>query len=98
MTSSKEMLQERHGSAHKFNGTLLFSDNNDPDSRMGTPSSPEIGKVPSAVRKFSFPADFIINAVIQDGDVHHLLKLLGHQRSEVDQSNHVGLTSCCVDQ
>ena len=95
MTSSKEMLQERRGSAHKLNGTLLFSDNKDLDSREGTLSLPEIRKVPSAIRKILFPADSVINAVIQDGNVHELLQILGHQRSEVDlnQSNHVGLTA-----
>ena len=95
MTSSKEMLQEQRASAHKLNGTLLFSDKKDQDSREGTASLTETGKVPSAVRKISFPADSIINAVIQDGDVHDLLQILGHQRSEVDlnQFNHVGLTA-----
>ena len=95
MTSSKEMLQQRRGSAHKLNGTLSVSDSRDPDSKEGTPSLQETAKVPAAVRKISFPADSIINAVIQDGDVHELLQILGHQRSEVDlnQSNHVGLTA-----
>ena len=87
MTSSKEMLQERRGSAHKLNGALLFSDQ---EIREGTASLPE-----STVRKISFPADSIINAIIQDGDVHELLQILGHQRSDVDlnPSNHEGLTA-----
>lgn len=88
-------LQGRRGSTHKLNGTLLFSDSTDKGSREGSPNLPETTKVPAAVRKISFPADSIINAVIQDGDVHELLRILGHQRSEVDlnQANHVGLTA-----
>ena len=95
MTSTKEMLQQRRGSAHKLNGTLSFSDDKDTSSKEGTPDLPEIVKVAATVRKISFPADSIINAVIQDGDVHELLQILGHQRSEVDlnQANHVGLTA-----
>ena len=75
MTSTKEMLQQRRGSAHKLNGTLSFSDDKDTSSKEGTPDLPETVKVAAAVRKISFPADSIINAVIQDGDVHELLQI-----------------------
>ncbi|KAK3608643.1 hypothetical protein CHS0354_042645 [Potamilus streckersoni] len=49
----------------------------------------------SSIRKISFPADSILNAVIQDGDVQELLRILHHRRSEVNINhvNHVGLTA-----
>ncbi|KAL3874629.1 hypothetical protein ACJMK2_037615 [Sinanodonta woodiana] len=49
----------------------------------------------ASIRKISFPADSILNAVIQDGDVQELLRILHHRRSEVNINhvNHVGLTA-----
>lgn len=46
-------------------------------------------------RKISFPADSILNAVVQDGDLDELLRILHRPRGTVnlDQPNHVGLTA-----
>lgn len=46
-------------------------------------------------RKISFPADSILNAVIQDGDVLELLNILQFRFLEVDlnHKNHSGLTA-----
>ena len=51
--------------------------------------------MPAAVRKISFSGDYIITAVIQEGDVHGLLQILGRQTSVIDlnQSNHACLTT-----
>ncbi|XP_069118029.1 protein phosphatase 1 regulatory subunit 12A-like [Argopecten irradians] len=46
-------------------------------------------------RKITFPADSVLNAVIQDGDVCELGQILHHRRGEfnINQTNHVGLTA-----
>ena len=86
---------EQHEPHHKLRRTLLTTNNIATDRRECTPDFNQTIKHNPAVRKISFPADSIINAVIQDGDVLELLKILRHQRSEVhiNQANHVGLTA-----
>jgi hypothetical protein len=46
-------------------------------------------------RKISFPADCVLNAVIQDGDTYELLQIVKNRRGEVnlEQRSHVGLTA-----
>ncbi|OWF51364.1 protein phosphatase 1 regulatory subunit 12A-like [Mizuhopecten yessoensis] len=46
-------------------------------------------------RKITFPADSVLSAVIQDGDVCELCRILHNQRGEfnINQTNHVGLTA-----
>ncbi|XP_033735923.1 protein phosphatase 1 regulatory inhibitor subunit 16B-like [Pecten maximus] len=46
-------------------------------------------------RKITFPADSVLNAVIQDGDVYELGQILHNRRGEfnINQTNHVGLTA-----
>ena len=95
MSTLLEMRDNRKPS-HKANGILLCQEDKDKESRENSPNFTESAKsAATAVRKISFPADSIINAVIQDGDVQELLQILRHQRSEVDlnQANHVGLTA-----
>ena len=89
-------VRENRKPNHKVNGILLCTDGKEKDSRENSPGFSDSTKsAASAARKISFPADSIINAVIQDGDVQELLQILRHQRSEVDlnQANHVGLTA-----
>lgn len=46
-------------------------------------------------RKISFPADSVLNSVIQEGDVEELCRILHHERGKltIDLSNHLGLTA-----
>ncbi|XP_060077100.1 protein phosphatase 1 regulatory inhibitor subunit 16B-like [Ylistrum balloti] len=46
-------------------------------------------------RKITFPADSVLSAVIQDGDVCELCHILHNRRGEfnINQTNHVGLTA-----
>lgn len=46
-------------------------------------------------RRISFPADAVLHAVVQEGDVTELLRLLNQQDEDINinQTNHMGLTA-----
>lgn len=66
------------------------TDNGSSDEDSGNPKSSSQNS-----KRISFPADSILNAVIQDGDVMELLHILKYRRGEIDlnQRNHTGLTA-----
>lgn len=72
-------------------------DVNDDGLNTDDENSDNEGRIPKSgsCKRISFPADSILNAVIQDGDVMELLHILNFRNSEIDlnQRNHTGLTA-----
>lgn len=76
------------GSSQSLRGDEENTDDDTSDDDERLPKS-------GSCKRISFPADSILNAVIQDGDVMELLHILQFRGSEIDvnQRNHTGLTA-----